>query len=133
MGRFKVGDRVRVLPKHVNNHLKLNVVYVVEAVKNPYGYFEGLDLQNVPKFSKDQGWHECRFELVSSANEFNISTATDEELAAEYRRLTDERVACSIALRDRGYNLSRKDSGASLIVIQSDNINIVKRPEPIYL
>jgi hypothetical protein len=110
MSKFKVGDRVRCVVPGVFLKLKEcpfgTVTYVgtkAEGNKD-FGYWLKVTLENGKMLDNVLSF---RFALVEEEKMFNISTATDKELADEYRRMRDEIVLVARALQDRNYTMRR--------------------------
>jgi hypothetical protein len=99
---FKVGDRVRLTENYPLAPFNKGDEGVVERVYNE------MDGQYLVSFRVPSKGSCCclntRLELVSPAS-FNISTATDQELADEYRRNVNVVNDLLGALKDRGYTI----------------------------
>jgi hypothetical protein len=117
---FEIGNRIRCL-NSVNSHgLVKGSVYTVSGINNRQGFVLIKELPN-----NVLGFFDHRFELVTD-EVFNVSTATDQELADEYRRLLDSRVPIFNELKNRGFTVKTKNSGVCITPIKGDNLAIYK-------
>jgi hypothetical protein len=70
--------------------------------------------------------YDFRLDKIDKPKEFDVSTATDQELANEYRRMCDERTAVFDELRNRGYSITSIITGCPVGCPAGDNISISK-------
>jgi hypothetical protein len=94
---FKVGDKVRVR-ETLMNYATEGETFTVERVNKNYVYIKSLK-------GRIGCFFHHRFELVEAAKLFDISKATDQELADEIRRLQAQREEFTKILQNRGYLL----------------------------
>jgi len=94
---FKVGDTVRCVRPRIG-YFKYGEVCKVTSI-SPCGQF--VRVKNFPS-----GHDPKDFELMSP--EFNISTATDQELADEYVRRVNAKNELFEELKSRGFKFIRK-------------------------
>lgn len=104
---FKIGDKVRLLEDYAS--MPAGTEGVVTALKKAsITQWEGRPVTHLIGFMSDTGkalaCFNCRLELVSRG--FNISKATDQELADEYRLLREEASNCAKELHSRGFEVS---------------------------
>lgn len=97
---FKVGDKVRLIERY--GAYNEGAEDIVTFVKEPYRGETLIHTKSFVCYSK-------RLELVS--NGFNISTATDQELADEYRRILGVSISCTDELVRRGYDVMYERGG----------------------
>lgn len=116
---FKVGDKVRALDNSLYGPLVKDQIYTVKGDHPTTA--NAIVLVELPQLS---GFFPKRFEKVSE--EFNVSTATDQELANEYRRMCDKRTAVFDELRNRGYVVRSIDGMSVVRAVPGDNISISK-------
>jgi hypothetical protein len=124
---FKSGDKVRALTTWSQWFKKGDILTVSHMTQDgDRTEADGLWVYvSSPNFDHAGGFYPENFELVSSS-EFNISTATDQELADEYRRLVNEATAMFLTLRERGYTV-KTDTG--MIIAPSTRRRIFKKVE----
>lgn len=92
---FKAGDRVRCKDASLaKSYLTEGKEYIVES-----------EQQRIKLKGISAGWYPSRFELVKKATSFDTSTATDQELADEYRRTTEQAYKLVYTLLKRGYEI----------------------------
>jgi len=127
---FKVGDKVRFNQDYGYCARKgdTGVVTRVKKVSTPYTEY-GQTATHLVKVELTEGsTRECLdFRLDKVSDEpFNVSTATDQELADEYRRLLDLRLPVWEELINRGY-LFRDGNNISMTPAASgEEVSITK-------
>jgi hypothetical protein len=114
---FKVGDKVIAKENSAYGPLVHNQIYTIdglnEAVRDRNGepaYF----LKEVGR--KNSGFFAFRFYDKAVDASFNISTATDQELADEYRRLSEIRIPIFDEIKQRGYKCIDPNSKNVLVI-----------------
>jgi hypothetical protein len=101
MKMFKVGDRVRFKQGYMQ--YPVGSTGTVTGVKNCQS---GKILVSVTVDGRETTFvYSGRLELIEKTG-FNVSTATDQELADEIRRVWKEYVPLFLALKSRGYMLA---------------------------
>jgi hypothetical protein len=119
---FKVGDKVR-FNQDVDCVARKGETGVVNGIKKAI-YIEGRQEEEclrLVKVSLTEG-HTSKcfdFQLAKVSDEpFNVSTATDQQLANEYRRLREEQRPVFDELRRRGYSINFGFEGKVKIIKQ---------------
>jgi hypothetical protein len=118
--KLNAGDRVRLNQDYMEFRKgdKGLVIYGSESTRN-------APLIRVMFNDRLTSCYDFRLDKIDEPKEFTVSTATDQELANEYRRMCDERTAVFDELRNRGYSISIIP-GCSVVRPAGDNISISK-------
>lgn len=118
MCKFPVGSKVRCIQQA--GVLVKGKIYTV--IRND-GSFTYVDTGLHPQAN---GYFHYRFEAVPEP-EFNISTATDQELADEYRRFILEARPLRQELLNRGFTFTHKKDGKILVFCETEDTVISKK------
>lgn len=121
---FKVGDKVRLKMSYMT--FPIGLTGTVTKIR-PTERCGNTMIEVAFDVGTNTAAFDFRFERVSNSA-FNISTATDQELANEYRRMQDERKPVYDELIRRGFDLFDKTTGAPFLkgVLFGTNIRITK-------
>lgn len=119
---FKIGDKVRFKEAYMDMAPKgtTDVVTGVRNLKYTIGDRNSTYLIRLKNLKIEV--FNTRLELMEEGS-FNVSTATDQELADEYRRLIALRAKLCSALESRGFSVIAPN-GRKLIFV--DHVSIVK-------
>lgn len=127
---FKVDDKVRLIEDYGN--LKAGAEGRVTKVTSIEYEESGRKAKQMVSFQLGSAvsgspYFTCFDFRLEKIKDFNLSTATDQELADEYRRGSVERLAIAQALRDRGYYFKCKSNGAALVFPGPEDVSIYKK------
>lgn len=119
--KFSIGQKVVCVEAAAK--LKVGKTYTVKGFHPEYGFVivDGVD--------REFGYFDHRFRAVEET-EFNISTATDQALADEYRRVVNEVAPLLKELLDRGYSVTAPNEipGKNVRVVVSTK-RVIKKTE----
>jgi hypothetical protein len=114
---FKVGDKVRCISVCGGAAATVGRTYIIarrQTRADSLVFFTG-DHNSVTAM------YASRFELVTP-EELNVSSATDQELADEYRRRRDELREVYEVLTERGYTVNSQGGTTSIFKVETTKL-----------